>query len=66
MFQVIEYVTAYKSILTSIKKEYDKLNKILAGIRDMDKLPIALIVAAIMAMALIGLQGLFSGISFNL
>ena len=29
-------------------------------------LPIALIVAAIMAMALIGLQGLFSGISFNL
>lgn len=23
MFQVIEYVTAYKSILTSIKKEYD-------------------------------------------
>lgn len=23
MFQVIEHVTAYKSILTSIKKEYD-------------------------------------------
>ena len=23
IFQVIEYVTAYKSILTSIKKEYD-------------------------------------------
>lgn len=23
MFQVIEYVTAYKAILTSIKKEYD-------------------------------------------
>lgn len=25
IFQVIEYVTAYKSILTSIKKEYDAI-----------------------------------------
>ena len=33
-----------KKEVIGLKKEYDKLNKILCGIRDMEKLPIALIV----------------------